>query len=72
VEPTRPATEYGYVRTAHSNGPGLFASKGMSKANAVTAARPSSMPDALIPRCVPRVWIATGRQANSLRKPAWR
>jgi hypothetical protein len=27
----QPATEYGYIRTAHSNGPGLFASKGMSK-----------------------------------------
>jgi mannose-1-phosphate guanylyltransferase len=39
VEPTRPATEHGYIRTAHS-GPGLFAiERFVEKPDAETAAR---------------------------------
>jgi mannose-1-phosphate guanylyltransferase len=40
VEPTRPATEYGYIRTGPSIGPGLFAiEKFVEKPDAATAAR---------------------------------
>jgi mannose-1-phosphate guanylyltransferase/mannose-6-phosphate isomerase len=40
VEPTRPATEYGYIRTAHCIGPGLFAiERFVEKPDAETAAR---------------------------------
>jgi Nucleotidyl transferase len=40
VEPTRPATEYGYIRTGHSIRPGLFAiDRFVEKPDAETAAR---------------------------------
>ena len=39
VEPTRPATEYGYIRTGPLNGPGLFAiERFVEKRDAETAA----------------------------------